>query len=60
MFAERAKCELKATGETARKLSVSTSDHQLTAQKALIARMARDGLPSSEIDGRLFLRPRTT
>ena len=59
VFAERAKCELKATGETARKPSVSTSDHQLTAQEAQIARMARDGLSNSEIGGR-FLSARTS
>jgi len=58
-FAERARRELKATGEAARKPSVSTSDHQLTAQEAQIARMARDGLSNPEIGARLFLSART-
>jgi DNA-binding CsgD family transcriptional regulator len=58
-FAERARRELKATGDTARKPSVSTSDHQLTAQEAQIARMARDGLSNPEIGGRLFLSTHT-
>ena len=39
----------EATGETARKRSVATGDEQLTAQEALIARMARDGLSNPEI-----------
>jgi hypothetical protein len=42
-FAERARIELLATGETARKRTVETSD-ALTAQEAVIARLARDGL----------------
>ncbi len=48
-FAERARRELQATGETARKRSVATGDEQLTAQEAQIARMARDGLSNPEI-----------
>src|SRR6185312_4279864 len=43
-FAERARRELRATGETTRKRSVAAADEELTAQEALIARMARDGL----------------
>jgi DNA-binding CsgD family transcriptional regulator len=58
-FAERAWRELKATGETARKPSVPSSDHQLTAQEAQIARMAREGLSNPEIGTRLFLSART-
>jgi DNA-binding NarL/FixJ family response regulator len=58
-FAERARRELKATGDTARKPSVPTSDHRLTAQEAQIARMARDGLSNPEIGGRLFLSTHT-
>jgi DNA-binding CsgD family transcriptional regulator len=58
-FGERARRELKATGETARKRSVPASDLQLTAQEAQIARMARDGLSNPEIGARLFISPRT-
>jgi len=58
-FAERARRELEATGETTRKRSVATADEQLTAQEALIARMARDGLSNPEIAARLFISART-
>ena len=58
-FAERARRELAATGETARKRNVATADEQLTAQEAQIARMARDGLTNPEIGARLFISPRT-
>jgi DNA-binding CsgD family transcriptional regulator len=58
-FAERARRELKATGETTRKRSVATDDEQLTAQEALIARMARDGLSNPEIAARMFISART-
>ncbi|MDX6644094.1 MAG: hypothetical protein QOD76_2056 [Solirubrobacteraceae bacterium] len=57
-FAERARRELAATGETARKRSVETRD-ELTAQEAQIARLARDGLSNPEIGTRLFISPRT-
>ena len=57
-FAERARRELAATGETVRKRSVETRD-QLTAQEAQIARLARDGLSNAEIGARLFISPRT-
>ncbi len=57
-FAERARRELLATGETARKRTVETSD-ELTAQEAQIARLARDGLSNPEIGTRLFISPRT-
>jgi len=57
-FAERARRELLATGETARKRSVETRD-ELTAQEAQIARLARDGLSNPEIGTRLFISPRT-
>jgi DNA-binding CsgD family transcriptional regulator len=57
-FAARARHELRATGETARKRSVATLD-QLTAQEAQIARLARDGLSNPEIGARLFLSRRT-
>src|SRR4029450_6714411 len=57
-FAERARRELRATGETARKRTVQSSD-ALTAQEALIARLARDGLSNPEIATRVFLSART-
>jgi DNA-binding CsgD family transcriptional regulator len=58
-FAERARRELSATGETARRRSVATVDEGLTAQEAQIARMARDGLSNPEIAGRMFISART-
>jgi DNA-binding NarL/FixJ family response regulator len=57
-FADRARRELAATGETVRKRSVETSD-ELTAQEAQIARLARDGLSNPQIGARLFISPRT-
>jgi DNA-binding CsgD family transcriptional regulator len=57
-FAARARRELGATGETARKRTVATRI-ELTAQEAQIARLARDGLSNPEIGTRLFLSPRT-
>jgi DNA-binding NarL/FixJ family response regulator len=57
-FAERARRELVATGETARKRTVETSA-QLTAQETQVARLARDGLSNPEIGTRLFISPRT-
>ena len=57
-FAERARKELLATGEKARKRTVETRD-DLTAQERQIAELARDGLSNPEIGARLFLSPRT-
>jgi DNA-binding CsgD family transcriptional regulator len=57
-FAKRARRELLATGETARKRRVETRD-ELTAQEGEIARLARDGLSNPEIGARLFISPRT-
>jgi DNA-binding CsgD family transcriptional regulator len=57
-FAERARRELLATGETVRKRTVETRG-ELTAQEAQIARLARDGLSNPEIGTRLFISPRT-
>ena len=57
-FAERARRELAATGETARKRTAQTST-QLTAQEAQIARLASDGLSNPEIGARLFISART-
>jgi DNA-binding CsgD family transcriptional regulator len=58
-FAERARHELLATGETARKRTPADGVEQLTPQEAQIARLARDGPSNPEIGGRLFLSART-
>ena len=57
-FAERARHELMATGETVRRRTEDTRGH-LTPQEAHIARLARDGLSNPEIGAQLFLSPRT-
>jgi DNA-binding CsgD family transcriptional regulator len=57
-FAERARRELRATGETARKRVLETRD-DLTPQEDQIARRACEGLSNSEIGARLFISPRT-
>jgi DNA-binding CsgD family transcriptional regulator len=57
-FAERARRELLATGETVRKRRADTLD-ELTAQEAQVARLARDGQTNPEIGAQLFMSPRT-
>ena len=57
-FAERARRELMATGETVRKLTVETRD-VLTPQEAQVARMASDRQTNPEIGAKLFISPRT-
>ena len=57
-FAERARRELLATGETVRKRTADPLN-DLTAQEAQIARLARDGRTNPEISAELFLSPRT-
>ena len=57
-FAERARHELLATGETARKRTDETRG-VLTPQEAHIARLAKDGLSNPEIGAQLFISPRT-
>ena len=57
-FAERARRELLATGETVRKRTVETLD-ELTPQEAQIARLAAGGHTNPEIGAQLFLSPRT-
>ena len=57
-FAERARTELRVTGEHVRANTVEARD-DLTAQERQIAELARDGLSNPEIGARLFLSPRT-
>jgi DNA-binding CsgD family transcriptional regulator len=57
-FAERARRELLATGDTMRKPTVETAN-ALTAQEAYIAGLAVDGRTNVEIGAQLFLSTRT-
>jgi DNA-binding CsgD family transcriptional regulator len=57
-FAERARVELEATGEHARKRTVETRD-DLTPQEAQISRLAADGATNQEIAAQLFISPST-
>jgi DNA-binding CsgD family transcriptional regulator len=57
-FSERARRELVATGETARRRTVETT-FELTTQEALVARLAGEGYTNPEIGAQLFLSPRT-
>jgi DNA-binding NarL/FixJ family response regulator len=63
-FAERARRELAATGETARTRTAPAArtagaSEPLTTQEAQVARLARDGLSNPEIGARLFISART-
>ena len=57
-FAERARLELEATGERARKRTVDTRD-DLTPQETQIARLAAEGHTNREIAARLFISAST-
>jgi DNA-binding CsgD family transcriptional regulator len=57
-FAERARRELLATGETVRRRTPASRD-DLTAQEREIAYLARDGLSNPAIGARLFISRRT-
>ena len=57
-FAELARREVWATGETAHKRSIANPG-ELTAQELQIAKLARDGLTNPEIGARLFISSHT-
>jgi ATP/maltotriose-dependent transcriptional regulator MalT len=57
-WADRARTELRASGETARKRDPSTIG-QLTPQELQIARFVGQGATNREIAAQLFLSPRT-
>ncbi|WP_235854166.1 helix-turn-helix transcriptional regulator [Nonomuraea aridisoli] len=57
-FADRADCELRATGEQPRKRVTQPTD-ALTAQELRIARLVATGATSKEVAAQLFLSPRT-
>ena len=61
-FAERARRELLATGETARKRTAQAAagaSQELTAQETQVALLASDGLSNPEIGARLFISSHT-
>jgi DNA-binding CsgD family transcriptional regulator len=57
-FAERARAELRATGAQVLEPITGTPD-LLTAQEALIARLASDGASNPQIAAQLFISPAT-
>jgi DNA-binding CsgD family transcriptional regulator len=57
-FAERARIELRATGGYARQHTIQTPD-TLTAQEALIARLAGEGASNPQIAAQLFISSAT-
>jgi len=57
-FAERARRELAATGESVRKRTFET-ESELTPQESHIARLAAEGLTNPEIAAALYVSPRT-
>ena len=57
-FAERARLELEATGERARKRTAQTRD-ELTPQETQIAHLAAEGHTNREIAARLFISANT-
>ncbi len=58
LWAERARVELRASGQTARRRDPSTRD-DLTAQELQIAQFVAQGLSNREVAAQLFLSPRT-
>jgi DNA-binding CsgD family transcriptional regulator len=58
LWAERARVELRASGQTARRRDPSTRE-DLTSQELQIARFVAEGLTNREVAAQLFLSPRT-
>jgi DNA-binding CsgD family transcriptional regulator len=58
LWAERARAELRASGQTARKRDPSSVD-ELTAQELQIARLVAEGRTNRDVAAQLFLSPRT-
>jgi DNA-binding CsgD family transcriptional regulator len=57
-WAERARQELRASGETARR-GADAATSQLTPTEAQVAAQVRQGLSNKEVAARLFVSPRT-
>jgi DNA-binding CsgD family transcriptional regulator len=58
LWAERARVELRASGQTARRRVADTRD-QLTEQELQIAHFVAQGLTNRDVAAQLFLSPRT-
>jgi DNA-binding CsgD family transcriptional regulator len=58
-FSERARRELRATGETRARKGSFSSRSELTVQEAQVAKLAREGLSNPEIGARLYISSRT-
>jgi ATP/maltotriose-dependent transcriptional regulator MalT len=58
LWAERARVELRASGQTARRRAADTRD-QLTEQELQITHFVAQGLSNREVAAQLFLSPRT-
>jgi DNA-binding CsgD family transcriptional regulator len=58
LWAERARVELRASGQTARRRVADTRD-QLTEQELQISHFVAQGLSNREVAAQLFLSPRT-
>jgi len=57
-FAERARAELRATGERARKRDIGTPE-ELTPQESHIAALVSNGEANRDIAAQLFISPST-
>ncbi|HEU5039005.1 MAG TPA: LuxR family transcriptional regulator [Nocardioides sp.] len=57
-WAERARQELRASGETARR-GADLVANELTAQESQVAGLVRQGLSNKDVAARLFISPRT-
>jgi DNA-binding NarL/FixJ family response regulator len=57
-WAERARQELRASGETARRRDDSPPT-ELTPQELQVARLVAEGLSNRDVAARLFVSPRT-
>jgi DNA-binding NarL/FixJ family response regulator len=57
-WAERARSELRASGETARVRNPTTAE-QLTAQELQVARLVAEGVTNREAAAALFVSPKT-
>jgi len=58
-WAERARAELRASGQTARRRADPSSVGRLTPQEIQVARFVARGLPTREVAAQLFLSTRT-